>query len=413
MFDLNIRSKSKEKDRQLLVKRLLELGWSTVAWNINVNGKANANLHKPPSTVTIDQMQRKDICRFRSLVSKEPSCMDDNLRQLTRITLTIDDLFDANSLNTGNEALRAFDIVAANPGNAKIFAYLCQSAEIDIISLDFTHRLAFGINKKLLDEAVKRGIFFEILYSPMLSSSGSRREVISGCKLIIQYLRGRNIILSSGADSFNSIRGPCDVENIGGILSLSNELSTKSITENCALVMKHAFARKLKYIPIQILDHKTLIEKWPEVEMKASQSQKKWKEYLASGNIECEKDNIANEDVNMSSTTDVIAIATGSIINNKKRTREEEEDIAVAGIVAVDDVIDTTREIIAEDSTLKQPNLKKKKKSRKKKVESSLIVEEENNNEGEEEDLVIYNSIEEGNKESSDNENDGFISLSF
>jgi ribonuclease P/MRP protein subunit RPP1 len=59
---------------------------------------------------------------------------------------------DAQSLTIGNETLKNFDIIAVCPGNIKVFAYLCKTAEIDIISLDFTHRLPFGLNKKLIDE---------------------------------------------------------------------------------------------------------------------------------------------------------------------------------------------------------------------------------------------------------------------
>ena len=75
---------------------------------------------------------------------------------------------DANAISTGNDAIRAFDVVAIVPGNQKIFAYACQTAEVDIISLDLTHRLPFALNKKLIDVAVKRNIFFEIQYSPII-----------------------------------------------------------------------------------------------------------------------------------------------------------------------------------------------------------------------------------------------------
>jgi len=78
---------------------------------------------------------------------------------------------------------------------------------------------------------------------------------------MIKYLRGRNIILSSGADSFTQIRGPCDVVNIGKILQLSHEQASKAIGENCAGLLKNATARKLRYIPVEVLSTQNMFDR--------------------------------------------------------------------------------------------------------------------------------------------------------
>lgn len=73
-----------------------------------------------------------------------------NLKQLNRITITIDDIVDAQVLTSGNDFLKKFDLLAVCPGNSKIFSYLCKTAEIDLISIDFTHKIPFPMKKKLV-----------------------------------------------------------------------------------------------------------------------------------------------------------------------------------------------------------------------------------------------------------------------
>lgn len=215
MYDLCVNLKSsKEKDLKLAIKRVFELGWDCVAWTTSVNGRVTGNHIKPVRNVIMEPIQRRDALELRSLTNSKSTITD--VRQLNRITITVDDMMDAQMLTLGNTTLNSFDIIAVRPGNIKVMTHLCKTADIDIITLDFTHRLPFSINKKLLDEAVMRGIHFEILYSPILGiASGVRQEIFSNTRVLIQYLRGRNILLSSGADNIGQFRGPMDVCNIG------------------------------------------------------------------------------------------------------------------------------------------------------------------------------------------------------
>ena len=49
---------------------------------------------------------------------------------MSRITITIDDIIEAQNLTSGNEAFKDFDIVAVCPGNVEVFIYLCKHAEV-------------------------------------------------------------------------------------------------------------------------------------------------------------------------------------------------------------------------------------------------------------------------------------------
>lgn len=146
MFDLNLKWKpSRSKENMDMVKALSKLGWSTVAWNTNTFGKLTASV-KPPSPVSLEPLDAKECLKYRSLVCGLSTTAD--IVQLNRLTVTLDEVVDAQALTAGNEMLKAFDIIAASPGNAAVFAHLCKSAQVDIITLDFSRRLPFPIIKK-------------------------------------------------------------------------------------------------------------------------------------------------------------------------------------------------------------------------------------------------------------------------
>lgn len=171
------------------------------------------------------------------------------LRQLSRVTLIIDDIQDAHCLNSSNEILNKFDLVAVCPGNEAIFTYCCQTAEIDIISLDFTHKSSFTYTKKLIDTAVSRGIYFEILYSTLTSSTAHiRKEVLTNTKILLYYLHSKHVIVSSGAsnESLQSIRTPTDIACIASIMQMKEKNAQRAVKQNCQLALQHASLRRAK-----------------------------------------------------------------------------------------------------------------------------------------------------------------------
>ena len=148
MYDLNVRPRSSRlKDQQQFLKRLIQMGWNTVALNTNAFGKISATSTRPSTAIPLDKDLLQEALRLRS--TSLPECAIVNFRQFTRVTVAIDDHNDAQAINNSNDALKAFDIVAATPGNIKVFAHLCQHADLDIISLDFAHR-SFATHKKLV-----------------------------------------------------------------------------------------------------------------------------------------------------------------------------------------------------------------------------------------------------------------------
>lgn len=52
-------------------------------------------------------------------------------------------------------------------------------------------------------------------------------------QLLVDWTRGRNIIISSAAPTANEFRGPYDVANLMSLLGLSMERAKAAISRNC------------------------------------------------------------------------------------------------------------------------------------------------------------------------------------
>lgn len=288
-YDLCVEPKNRVKDRQLILRRSYELGWDCIAWNVRASGKVNSSsiVHlKPVVDVSLDVIQLREAALKRRLVvpagryqseSQKAKASEGGvnlkaLRQVSRLTVYPGDVMDAQTLTLGNEALRKFDIVAACPVDGKVFSFLCTTAEVDIISLDWAHA-PFPFHKKLLDAAVARGITFEVCYAGMYGTSATiRKKIMSGVHELLQYLNGRNVVLSSGADTPSGLRGPMDAANIGAVLGLSKKNAEGACSCSCARVMQRALQRKLGYLPLEIISSDEFHQRWPEKSLRSTKA---------------------------------------------------------------------------------------------------------------------------------------------
>lgn len=288
MYDLNVKFRvGKERELDALLKRLFVLGWEHAAITTQVLGrvgKTTPHIKPPPlDTLGIKSIEPKsqkyrhlsEIClKSNDQNMTSASSSGSKLRLLSRLNITIDDVNDAQSLTAQNETLQRFDIISVTPGNAQVFTSLCRSADIDIISLDFTHKISFPLNKKLIDEAVKRGVVFEILYSAIVSSTSSsiRREIYAGTRVLLQYLYGQSVLISSGADTYPHARGPLDVAAVAESLGLTREQAIRSIAETPARLVKRAAERRARVGLPQALSMSEILRQYPEVARRHRQS---------------------------------------------------------------------------------------------------------------------------------------------
>lgn len=116
--------------------------------------------------------------------------------------------------------------------------------QVDLISIDFSEKLPYRLKLPMVKAAIERGVYFEIAYSPLISDVQARRQMLTGAKLLVDWTRGKNLILSSAAPTANELRGPYDVANLSSLLGLSTERAKSAISKNCRALIAKAMRKK-------------------------------------------------------------------------------------------------------------------------------------------------------------------------
>ncbi|BAT16106.1 Os12g0175900 [Oryza sativa Japonica Group] len=172
--------------------------------------------------------------------------------QYTRITLSLDSAAACASALAPSAArlLRTYDIVAARPLTQAAFDHLCQATfdHLNIVSIDFSHKLSFRLKLPMLKLALQKGLHLEIAYSPLIADAASRRQAIAEAKLLVEWTKGKNLIISSAAHTASEIRGPYDAINLSSyLLGLSTQRAKAALSVNCRSLVSKALRKKHFY----------------------------------------------------------------------------------------------------------------------------------------------------------------------
>ncbi|ESP00435.1 hypothetical protein LOTGIDRAFT_87019, partial [Lottia gigantea] len=108
---------------------------------------------------------------------------------------------------------------------------------IDIISLNLSEKLPFYIRKQSINLALERGIHFEIVYSPAIRDQTLRRHIISNACDLVRVCKGKNIIITSGANKPIELRGPYDIANLAQLFGLTFDQARDAVCCNCRAVL--------------------------------------------------------------------------------------------------------------------------------------------------------------------------------
>ncbi|KAK4263309.1 hypothetical protein QN277_028741 [Acacia crassicarpa] len=239
-----------ERQRTKIVVKAMELGYSGIAYNRTIKGVISdghrcciplltlSSLLKVAPALSLSVKLHRDLLGIPATAP---------FRQYTRLTICVDNLSQAQALNSGNPILKTYDLVAVRPLNQIVFGQACERMEVDIISMDFSGTLPFRLKQPMVKAAVERGVCFEIIYSGLISDTQIRRQLICNAKLLVDWTRGRNIILSSAAPSAHELRGPYDVANLSSLLGLSKEKAKAAISKNCRTLLTNSFRKKQYY----------------------------------------------------------------------------------------------------------------------------------------------------------------------
>ncbi|KAI8102826.1 hypothetical protein M9434_005618 [Picochlorum sp. BPE23] len=163
----------------------------------------------------MENRQKKQKKRVKATQAVE---VDDPPTSIRRITLQLSSQVDeiARSL-TGHvygSLMEDYDLVAVRPTSDKTFQYACTTMDVDVISMQLMSPNSNGMvmRRQLIQQAVDRGVAFEIPYSGFLQQQ--RLQFISNARALARATRGKNIVCSSGCGSVYEMRGPYDVANL-------------------------------------------------------------------------------------------------------------------------------------------------------------------------------------------------------
>ncbi|KAI9594968.1 RNase P subunit p30-domain-containing protein [Syncephalis fuscata] len=147
-------------------------------------------------------------------------------------------------MGAGNTLLAPFDLIAVRPTTEKAFQIACGTLDVDIISLDLSTRLPFHIKHTLANQAILRGIQFEIAYAPAIRDAAARRHFIANAASLVRATRGRNLFVSSDAANAFELRGPYDVINLCSLFGLNQAVARDCITSNTRQILYHSATRR-------------------------------------------------------------------------------------------------------------------------------------------------------------------------
>ena len=209
------------------------------------------NINKP----LLQDLYKKNSLKFLNV--QKPDLINwDKIKILSRLTLELSEQKDIFQITKSNDILKKFDLFAIKPKNDKIFENILM-AEIncDIITIDLYEKFSFMSKKKLFQTAADKGIFFEIEYGRFITDNESRSNFISNFILLNQILKGKNLIISSGAENIFMQRNPEDVMIIlETIFDLKKHIAYKMITENPIKAVLKSKQRKLYKTTLGIIN---------------------------------------------------------------------------------------------------------------------------------------------------------------
>ncbi|XGW25572.1 hypothetical protein V3C99_006739 [Haemonchus contortus] len=264
--ELNIRHTGNAEKTLAMVKRAIRMGYDTVAINIDIgdiapgelveehmNPQSNTeNVDKPPPKKKRKGEDRKP----REQQIPEPHSVDESLldttdlrkqgkrfRQFSRITFTLNDASVIHNV-FNNPRLRKFDIVAVRPSDVNILNTLTRKTDaIDIITMNPETHVSWLHKVKFLEKIRIEGVGFEITYAPALFPA-NRRSCLHTGRYLIRGLRGRGVILSSGATSMCELRAPVDVMNMAILWGVTGADARLLISGNAKQILLRAEARR-------------------------------------------------------------------------------------------------------------------------------------------------------------------------
>ncbi|KAM9462700.1 ribonuclease P protein subunit p30 [Clarias gariepinus] len=227
-MDLNIIAISDKKKLQNIIETAAHLGYSTVVINYVVEQQQKKQRIPSPTPVS-------ELCEKLPIVQGKSR----PIKVLNRLTVVAT---DASHYRPSNE-YKNFDILAVYPKTEKLFHAACMTYDVDIISIAATEKQPFLFKRSPINGAIERGVVFEISYTAAVRDSTMKKYTIANAINLVNVCKGKNVIMTSGAETALELRGPYDIANLGLVFGLSEGDAKAAISTNCRSVVLHGETR--------------------------------------------------------------------------------------------------------------------------------------------------------------------------
>ncbi|XP_050590439.1 ribonuclease P protein subunit p30 [Bombus affinis] len=223
-----------------ILSKLCEYGFKTVAINTNVDESVLGTEKKRKKKGGDSETSQGIVLETIDIGSIRKE-FDGRLKIFSRITFFCSDFAKTHIVNHCS-SLKKFDLYAFAPITQSALQFACTQLNADIITLR-SNSTSFKLNKKLYDQAIERGIHFEIQYVDLLNVE-SRKNTIHYSHLFHTYGKSKNVILSSGVSDIKTIRNPYDLINLACLLGLNEVQAKASILHQCKRLLLRAERRR-------------------------------------------------------------------------------------------------------------------------------------------------------------------------
>ncbi|CAJ0932368.1 unnamed protein product, partial [Mesorhabditis belari] len=153
------------------------------------------------------------------------------LRQFSRITVSLN---EQNALHNffNNSQLKKYDLIAVRPGSDAILNTLQRKTDFfDIVTYEQSSKTGWLMMSKKIEAIRDEGVVFEISYASALGDSYARRMMLSNGRFLMQALRRRGIIFSSGARDVIDLRAPYDALNMLCLIGVDSKFARPYLSD--------------------------------------------------------------------------------------------------------------------------------------------------------------------------------------
>ncbi|EGV63516.1 RNA-binding RNA processing protein rpp1 [Yamadazyma tenuis] len=249
MYDLNVpwprNNYEKLTDEQVVGLRnvivtLYSLKVYKVAINFEIDESIRLPVNSPQEINPIKVPEIIDVAKFPGL------------SVYTRLTVVVN---DSSKLVSFNKFQNYFDLVAIKPVSEKALQLSIINLNIDLISVALSSRLNFYLKHKIVGQAIKKGVKFEICYDSLISSSSSmsRKHLISNLIQLIRATRSNGVVIAGGCTDAINVRSLNNIVNFFETLGLKRNKINQFI-ENSRYVLMNGRLRINSYKQVIALD---------------------------------------------------------------------------------------------------------------------------------------------------------------